>query len=521
MRNLLFLIAFLAFQSLTAQDLHVHYNAYSDSVYYVQNGKSIDRPLVRKGQNVILHIDNFNNYLYGVTIKTDKSRQSLMPKGLESGSFSQDATSNPLSLIFGAISGSGGVNFPGLPLGDGNSGFATDDKAEAEQQALIKELRQLESTFRKTQDVLKVLDEDMSSVQKKLQTTVESRQIQVLASDAISRIRYNPQLEPRQIKQLSLEYMAHVFGDADPKKLGLSDLLQKSTADGSLTELKQEYDQTLDIYADKLDMLKVSSIALQDPKFNFAADDLDPFRTAAGKFVSNAEKKLQTYQANAVMLDTALTNVKQLDLNTLMELRTDYIVMMEHDFSHVSRHKVDGDKQDLRITFTPVDSVNISGVATKQVAPIELIVYGGLQVKGGLGLSFGGFFERPLDYFVRDSFIYSSNKDAFTPILTSFVHLYSQGRGAASLGGSFGVGIPIGGGNGFESLTFFLGPSLVVGRNQEVTISTGLMGGKVMQLSGGYAVGDRFEADAGLLQTDSVYKLGYFLGVSFNLIGGR
>lgn len=520
MRNLAFVVAFLAFRSLMAQDLHVYYNAHSDSLYYLQNGRPISRPQVRKGQDVILHIENFNNYLYRVTVKTERSSQSQMPvKGLDPGSFSQAEGFDPLSLIFGATGGAGGIGIPGLSLGDDKSGFAGDTKAEQEQQALFKELRQLEATFRKTQEVLNVLDDDMSNVQKKMKASVETRQIQALASDAIGRIKYNPQLEPRQIKALSLEYMAHIFGDADPKKLGLAELLHKTDADESWTGLRQEYAQTLNLYAGKLEVLKLNSFALQQPKFNFESLELDPFRAATQKFVSNAEKNLQTYRANAVMLDTVLNGVKKLDLNTLLELHTDYIVLKENDFSHVSRHKADGDKLDFRIAFTPVDSVKISGVATKQVAPIEVIVYGGLQIKGGIGLSFGGYFERPGEYFVRDSFIQSSSKETFSPILTSFVHFYSQSRGGASFGGSFGVGIPIGGGSGLESLTFLLGPSLIVGRNQGVVLSAGLMGGKVNQLSGGYAVGDRFDADAGLLPTKSAYQLGYFLGVSFNLIG--
>jgi len=519
-RNFTFLLSFLACQSLMAQDLHVYYNAYSDSVYYAQNGMPVSRPQVRKGQQVILHIENFNNYLYGVTIKTEQSRQSLMPfKAFDPGSLSQPEAFDPFNLIFGGIGG-GGIGIPGLSLGDDQSGFAGDTKAEQEQQALFKELRQLETTFRKTQEVLNVLDDDISNVQKKMQTAVESRQIKAIASDAIGRIKYNPHLEPRQIKELSLEYMAHVFGDAtDPQKLSVSELFKQITAGESLAALRQENEKNLNLYAAKLDQLKVSSIALQHPKFDFEGNDLDPFRAATQKVVTNTEKNLQTYRANAVMFDTAVSNVQKLDLNTLLDLRTDYIVLKENDFSHVSRHKMDGDKLDLRITFTPIDSVRITGVSTRQVAPIEVIAYGGLQIKGGLGLSFGGFFERPGDYFVRDSSIHSSSKGAFSPILTSFVHFYSPGRNATSIGGSFGVGIPIGGGRGLESLTFFLGPSLIVGSSQGVVISTGLMGGQVSQLSGGYAIGDRFEADAGLLPTEAVYKLGYFLGISFNLIG--
>lgn len=55
-------LAVLASFALSAQDLHVYYDAFTDSVYYTQNGKPVDRPAVRKGANVVLHVNNYNNY---------------------------------------------------------------------------------------------------------------------------------------------------------------------------------------------------------------------------------------------------------------------------------------------------------------------------------------------------------------------------------------------------------------------------------------------------------------------------
>lgn len=521
MRILLILVALTSFQCLSAQDLHVFYNAYSDSVYFVQNGRQINKPAVRKGSHVILHIDNFNNYLYGVTVKTQQNRQSTtFGKTLGAGPFPPSGGFNPLNLIFGAIGNTGGLNFPGFSIDGDESGFASDDKAEQERQALIKELQALETTFRKTQDVIKVLDEDLAAARQKIESTVESQQIQVLAADAINKIKYNPKLEPLQIKKLTLDYMTHVFGDADPKKLDLRELLQKTKTEESVVGLKQEYDKDLQQYATNVDAMKLGYIALQDPKYDFDNSAVSQFRSSTQKYIANVDKNLQTYRSDAAMLDTAFTNLKGLSMDALMQLQADYITLKD-DYTLTSRHKVEGDKLDLEIVFTPVDSIQFTGVATKRVAPIEINVYGGLQIKGAIGLGFGGFFQRPGEYFVRDSIITSSEKDAFTPILTSFAHFYSQGQGAVSAGGSFGIGVPIGGGSGFASLSFFLGPSLVIGRQQNIAISAGLMGGRVDELSGGYAVGDRFEAGAELLQTKPVYKLGYFLGLSFGLIGGN
>ena len=97
-----------------------------------------------------------------------------------------------------------------------------------------------------------------------------------------------------------------------------------------------------------------------------------------------------------------------------------------------------------------------------------------------------------------------------------FFHFYAQSKGQVSLGGAFGLGISIGGETaGLQ--TYFFGPSVIMGKGQRIVFSTGLMGGKVDRLAQGYQVGDAY--DEVIVPTKSIYELGYFLGVSFNLIG--
>lgn len=512
--------AFLAAGTLFAQDLHIFYNAYTDSVHYTMEGKPVERPVVRKGNEVILHVYNFNNYLYQLSVKSDEGQKSeSQARMFDLGSLLQGGGLNPVDLIFGGGENSAALGIPEIPVFEETSGFAGDAKEVEAREALIKELRKLESSFRKTQESLAVLDEDLAEMHNKIRTALEVQEIQMHAADAIQRLRYTPMLEPRQIKALCQEYMVHIFNEKDPHKLSLSKVIQKAGEEGEIAGLRQAYHKKLDTYAGKVELLKFNQLALQDPKFDFEEGNLDGFLNAAGKSVETAEENLSVYETNAVLMDSALTQIGDLDLAALTDLRTTYLVMMENDFSQTSRYTVTGDNLSLRVHLTPIDSVEIPGLATKHVTPIELSVYGGLKIKGGVGVSFGGFFRKPADYTVRDSIIRSSPKDVFSPYLTSFLHFYRQSRSATSLGGSFGVGIPIGGGAGLESITFFLGPSLVMGREQGIVLSAGLFGGKVNQLSGGYSVGDYFEADAGLLRTESVYRLGYFLGVSFNLIG--
>ncbi len=518
LRTSLFFPLALAAQLLSAQDLHIYYDAYSDSVYYLLGGKPVDRPIVRKGNQVFMHVHNYNNYLYRAEVKTDR-RESALAQGSSlsplSKLLSKGGGGNIAGLFFGATDAGGEI--PDLDLEDqlNRGGFGID---KAAMKKLVEEMQTLETQFTETQDELETLDKDMVKIQKKVQNALETQQIQAFAAEEIQRLRYDPRLSPAQIKKLTAEYMTRIFDDTDPQQLDLSKVLEKANAAELLNTQKAEYDKKLAEYDEKVEVLKTTYGALQDARFNFENSNVGAFRGAAKKLVASSEKNKEIHRTNIGRVEGKMGEIASLDAQTLTQLRTDYLITMENDFSKTIREAASGDKMSLQVLLTPaVDS----GAAIRELAPIEVAVYGGFQVNASVGLSFGQFFTRPLEYFVRDSTIQSSKLDAFTPYLSSYFHFYSQSRGAVSAGGSFGVGIPLGNGAGFESLAFFLGPSLMFGRNDRIVLSAGIMGGKTRQLAGGYSVGDTFEADADLLKTESRYNLGYFVGLSFNLLGGK
>lgn len=517
----LFLILLTAFSTpvLVAQDLHIYYDAFRDSVFYQKNGLPVNQPAVRKGSHVVLHVINYNNYLYDVAVKTDESQTTIAEgSALDLKSMFGGAVSNPGELIFGSGGALGSI--PAL-LGLSKGSGAAATAAEMDRQARIAELEKQVGAFNAAKERLEVLDENIAETQSAVKQALEAQQIQGFVVGELERLRFNPQLEPRQIKKLSQEYMTRIFGETDPNQLDLSKVLQKADAGAEFAKLREDYEKNVHQYGKNVDALKVTSAILDDTRFNFPESNIDVFRKEAVKTLSAAETNLGTYEGNLKTIADKAAGIKSLDVQQLADLRTMYLIVVDNDFSKTHRQEVTTDNMNLQVVLTPVDSINITGVATKYVAPFELNVYGGLHINASLGVSFAQFFDRPQGYFVRDGVISSNKKDAFTPLLTSFVHFYRQGRGAASFGGSFGLGIPLGGSGGLESVTFFLGPSLVLGRGERIVLSGGLMGGKIEQLGQGYAVGDTFDPDPALLQTEQVYRLGYFVGLSFNLLSNR
>ena len=517
---LLLLLAVLSSPSLLAQDIHIYYDAYADSVAYVQDGKRVPRPAVRKGDNVVLHVNNYNNYLYHVALKTPSTRLSQARAFPLDGSSLSAGGGSPLDLLFGSGSPLGGVpDLLGLSRGDG----AAITAAGQAHQARMAEIQQQANSFNKALALAQARTEQIAGIQSQVQMVLEAQQIQSFAPEELQRLRLNPQLSPDQLKALSQEYMTRIFGESDPKKIDLGAVLKKTDAKSEFAALKKGYEKEVSSYAQAVAQMKNVSAFLSEAVEEVPESNLGRFVRDAERVVSTAEGNLDAYEENLHELDEKSAAIQGLDAKTLADLRIAYLVTMENDFTKTFRQSAaSGDDLALQLVFTPVDSISIPGLATRAVSPIEVKVYGGLQVNASVGLSFGQFFSRPQSFYVRDSVIRSSDQDAFTPFLTSFVHFYPQSRRETSLGGSFGVGIPLGGsGATLESITFFLGPSLVFGRNQRIVLSGGLIGGRVSQLSNGFVVGDRFELQPDFLQTEQVYRLGYAVGLSFNIIGGN
>ena len=153
----------------------------------------------------------------------------------------------------------------------------------------------------------------------------------------------------------------------------------------------------------------------------------------------------------------------------------------------------------------------------QEMAPINIEVYGGLQVNASVGVSFGQFAKSPQTYFVRDSFLRAEDESNFIPFLATNIHFYFQSRRNLSYGGTFGVGMALTNNDNMETPTFFLGPSVIFGKSQSFTVSAGAMGGRIRRLSQGYSVGDRYSSDANVVPTKTKFELGHFIGISFNM----
>ncbi|MCC7465946.1 MAG: hypothetical protein IT261_06745 [Saprospiraceae bacterium] len=487
----------------------------------MRSGKPVSYPNIRKGEDLIQHVENYNNYLYNVSLEVEK--EEIPVASVNPGSplnMLAGGGGSPLQFLFkGGDQMMGAFKFfpslSGSDLAEG-SGFSKSEAEKAREEQVAR-LKKLEMDFGRSKEQLFSLDTELKSLQEQLQQKVNAQRIQTFAIGEVDHIRYNPFLEPAQIKRMTSEYMERIFLEKDPGKIDLNQVLKMADAQNELPKAIQEYRKKADKYATTTGSCEL--LLKEFNQFNFPESNLDEFKTTAEAFVEAAKGKTRSYQENADMLDAQMPDLPVLDAKSLSELRTTYLELNNNTFSKNYRLTAEGEKINFKIKLSPIDSLQNKGVKTVELAPVSVRVYGGMRIKASVGLSFGQFFQQPKSFFVRDSTLQASNRDAFVPVMTSFVHFFAPSQRNFSVAGSFGIGFPLGGGENLQSISFFLGPSLLFGKGERIVLNAGLMGGRVERLSQGYELGDRFVSDGNIAPTTSVYDLGYYIGVSFNLTG--
>ncbi len=502
----LFGLFFLLASGLCAQNLEIFYDVAEDTIIYVRDGKRIAKPELKKGDQAILYVRNYNDYLYNLKVDTEHTDYSVPASGVEQ-MFSLGGSSDVLSQLKNAAGGFGipGFGLTGTDITDPNLGFGKSRDVSAEVKTTAEQFEAVLKSMETKEEELEMLSED-------IEADIQLQQINTLAREELLLLRKNPNLSPKKIKKLSLEYMERILDTREGREPDLADLLQRA-------DIKSSIAKSVTLYKQEVEALEPELAELNTTKEILLA--FEELTTADQKAFINAyeraERRIQSYREKVNEMEARLPEIKPWDMKEFLTIRNMYEEMKEHDFEQRFVIIPEGDVTAITIDLEPNDSARIAGVQSRTLNPIKVQTHGGLKVNASIGISFAGFFDRPQTYLMRDSVIVGDNQDPFQPIISSFFHFYPQSRGEVSIGGTFGLGIGLGGESaGLQ--TYFFGPSLILGKGRRIVLSTGLMGGKVDRLAQGYQVGDAYEAS--VVPTKSVYELGYFVGVSFNVLGG-
>lgn len=516
---LLFGLLFLV-HILPGQDLHVYYDVQTQTPrYLIGDTLQVDRPYVRRGNSVILHIENYNNYIYDVVIEQE-SQQFSIPAGNSPSS---------LTSLFPTLGG-GATNFmtltgnrQGAPK-DFNFFSEKDDKEGGPRpyEALgitPRQYEQLNTLVQEYESVYKEVqsfDTEIKEKRDEVQSLVDAYQINAFVMQEINNIKHDPALPPNKIKAMTQDYMRKVLSVENNNEINLDTLLSKGNTRQQLSRKLDDVRKTHQRHrqaVSKLNGIQETVVTSYGSNPGVRTLFVQPLLQSYDQIEGQGDQYVE-FEDKLVNL---IAQMPEADILKLATLWREYEALQANDFAKDHRVMATGDQLNFNIKFNPSDAA--SNVPAIQVAPLEIPVAGSFKVNASIGVSFGQFFDRPQSYFIRDQRIRAEDNDSFYPVISSFFHFYGQSKGNTSLGGAFGIGLPITGDNAGQSASFFLGPSLIIGRSERLVLSGGLMGSQVERLAQGYEVGDLFVSDANLAPTKNVYEMGYFLGLSFNIVG--
>ena len=509
-------IAMLLFsQLLIAQDLHIYYDTQSEILRYEVEGKTVEKPIAKRGHNIYLHVQNFNNYLYKAEVKVNESDAISSVKGSVGGNpfsslMSMDGGGMP---SFSLLSSIGMQDVGGIDISDSSDddgeyilGFAKEESNSV--------LQNLQIEFNSSLQKVKAAESALFSMGKEIKQEIESRKIYSMVAQEIEHLKYSPDLEPAQIKALSNEYLSKVFNVEDVSEIDLDYVIDRSDIQGILNDRQIELVKKKQNY-------KKEITGLEGLAYRFSAFDVDGESMA---MIDHSIKEVHTNSKNVLLaadqdletLDVLIDSSEHQDVSYLAHLRYEYESIMANDFGQTFRAPANGDKITFSVRFV---SRNLEFNIPEQVqkAPIDVEVSGGIDVNASVGLSFGSFSKQLEEYFVRNEMITAEQKDDILPMLTSYIHFYKRSNNNMTFGGSIGIGFPIVGGGSISSISFMVGPSVIIGKSNRIILSGGIMTGQAERLSQGYQVGDSFVSEVDLVPTKQQYEFGYFLGLSYNL----
>ncbi len=483
------------------QDLHIYYDAFHETFRAMRGDKEVEEYSVRKGNQIFLHTENYNNFIYELEV-------------LQRNKPTANKNNMGFTSLMSMLSPAGGMMptdiFSGLAGGTESANMFENlfPKSSGYMDGADIQVQQLMSAYDASITTIRKLEKQISYVQNNLKEIEESTRRRDQILKYVHDLKYNPNIPPVKIGELITKE--------------LKPLLPKDDNASVTTSPRQEELKSLIQYGEqyRTEVKKLAELDVQAQEIPEGTPKLKTLKTLIHN--SHRDTKLVsdvlTSQEATLKKEVARDAGKEFEIQTT--IRQEYEAIINNTFSHTYRTQANDNDLELQLVFIARDSTNrpISS-GRQEIAPINITVYGGLQINASVGVNFGQFANPPQTYFVRDSFLRSENESNFIPFLTTSVHFYFQSRKNLSFGGTFGVGMALSNSENLETPTFFLGPSVIIGKSQSFTVSAGAMGGRIRRLSQGYQVGDRYSSDANVVPTKTKYELGYYVGISFNMGG--
>lgn len=514
---------------LLSQDLVIEYDVTSDKITFKDtSGTIIKRPAAKKNRNVLLRLTNFNDYTLHATISAKGINQKVADGNINlvGGKMLGQENTNFMSFFQSSASimdqtistpsrtPSPKVMSSGIMILEEELEPQKKDKLSATNEQKIIALRQIEQNYKQTTSELEIINQQLIDSERKIIDHKNTLLLTEYAAPYVKSIKLNERLATSRRKALLQEMMSALF-QTNKQDVNLSDILDFfATFEGKVSADLSKFDRLFADFSNKHDELR----SFEPKIIQHFSDDI-PLAVSLqnqykndNNYYGQIEDDLTTFNA---MTQSFKHNLPNINIPLLFDnIYRNYLEINLNPFEYSFTTPAEGDIMDFEITISRKDSTKSnSGLLKKR--HIKVPVKGGVKVNTSVGIGFSNYFQPTESYYNRDSTIFAEPGDQFTPLLVTLIHFYPQTGRQITVGGSFGVGIPLSG--DFKSPSFLLGPSIFAGKSERIIISAGLMGAKASRLAQGHVVNEHFGAENLPVPIKTRYELGYFLSASFNL----
>jgi hypothetical protein len=474
LKTVLIAICALSIQDVFAQRLLVDYDFLNDDFTYYEvskNGtkKEISRAMVTRNYNVKIVVSNYNPFVY--TAVASYSTTEI-----------QDAPNlNFLSMISPLGLPTGGSSFlNSITTGSETSrgGLFSDPKAS---QALEK-VQEAYMTLYQAEQMTNNIDFVMQKVNK---------------------LKYNPYLPTDSIKSFTHELVSSLFG-------------QSTVETQDFLAVANQINSTVNS-----DVAKLNGYV---QNFESAYQKYATTRGSAGGFEGEGyDKMVQNWGSQAIQFANSFDS--KILLEKLDYLEIEYQSIMNTPFHFNTSDIAKGDEIVVTIdfyknpentdgSFTAASISDISNLTKVKTKEVDVTVKGDLKINSSIGMAFP-YYKDNAEFINKDSLITRTDGNNFTPNIAAYINFYPYTGKNATIGGTFGVGVPISADT--KNFNFLLGGSTIFGSDNKLVLNFGATLGQVNKLDQGFVEGDNLGDVLTEVPTKKAYQWGAFIGISFAL----
>jgi hypothetical protein len=352
---------------------------------------------------------------------------------------------------------------------------------------------------------LKKSNDELVSASEEVDKLVDYMTLLDFTNEELAKLMHNPHLSHAEIKNRAEVLTKEVFEGP----IELSNVISKSSEKAKVIN---RYNTAYSNFQAGNEALKYTMDAVK-PKLK--SDDT---RFELDSYSRKVDQRQKSIEDNYKSFETTIGTLSADEIRRkMMAIYESYDKISTADFNYEYSFLTDRDVTQLVMRFGLAGNDTIGTIKTRV---LNVPTHGGLRINSSAGMSFATFMNGQNSYLNNSGVVEEVKGDLFSPAISTMFHFYRQSYRPFTIGGSFGLSVPI---EGQKDFIYMTGASIIIGKSQRVIFNIGGLGGKVERLTDGLKAGDALISEYSEVPTKRVFDFGLYAGVTFNvnsLFGG-